>query len=326
MKNNLQSSNLLLVSLHRKSLWNLYKKYVDKPVSIKILKNLNINKTALKHNDIRMWSVINTNENYKIWKNIHIDDIIIFLHDKKFFSKAKVIDTLEHDDKENRTENDVALGTKSNLLIFLEKITPIELDYDVCMQTLVNPQMPNAYFFPIMKISDAKKKLLISTFGNLENAVEFLANPEGKNSPISDYLTENKIMGETPYDIKTSLSKQRVGQQKFRKNILRNFYNTCAACKISDVVLLEAAHIIPINDKTLAGKINNGICFCSNCHKMFDNGFFSFDENYRIIISQHKKISNAVLAMLKNRKIKKSRILPSKEYLSLHRAKYNIKD
>lgn len=322
MKNNFKNQNLLLISIHRKSLLKGYQESIEKLISKQILKNFDLGKTILKRKNIAVWGLVNTKENFKIWKNIQKSDVIMFLRDKKFFSKGIVVDTKEDNNISKKIWKDISFLEKRNLMIFLEKIEPIELEFDVCVPTLIEPNIPNAYFFPIKKIDDKKKNLLIETFGNIENAINFLIDPERK---ISDYLTQEELSEEIPITIKPSSGKQRIGQQKFRKNILVNFGYKCVVCGISDVDLLEASHIIPVVDKILSGKINNGICLCSNCHKMFDNGFFSFNEKYEVIISRRKKISNITLEVLKNRKIGKCKILPSKKYFGLHRAKFGIK-
>lgn len=326
MRTNPKKQNLFLISIHRKSLVNIYQKSIEKSISKRILKTHNIEKVIHNKKDVRVWGLVNTKDNHKIWKNILKSDIVMFLQDKKFFSKSRVIGTIENNDLAKEIWKDVSFLEKRNLLIFLEKIEPIELEYDACISTLIEPNIPNAYFFPIMKICDKKRNMLITAFGNLENAIDFLGNPERKDSSISDDLTEEELSEEVPFIIKTGTNNQRIGQQKFRKNVLQNFRYKCAVCRISDMELLEAAHIIPIDDKNLAGKTNNGICFCSNCHKMFDGGFFSFNEKYKIIISKQKKISDKTLTILKNQNMGKYKISPAKEYLGLHRAKFGIKD
>ena len=57
---------------------------------------------------------------------------------------------------------------------------------------------------------------------------------------------------------------------------------------------------------------------------MFDRGFFSFNDKYEVIISRQKKISKTMLTILKNKKIGKCKVFPSKEFLGLHRAKFGI--
>ncbi len=324
MNNNLKNQNLFLISLHRQSLLNSYDKYMKKPISLKILKNFKIDKMKLNRKNTRIWSIINTKENYNVWENIKVNDMIMFIQGKYFFSRTKVITKLEYNIENNNLKNNIEFSSKSNLILILEKANKIKLGYNVCIPTLIDPKMPNAYFFSIAKINSMKINSLISIFGNLENALEFLANSEKKNYPISNYLKDDEFLMQVPYDIKMELKKKRIGQQQFRKNVLTNFNNKCAVCGIDDIVLLEAAHIIPIKNIRLAGKINNGICLCSNCHKLFDNGLFSFDDDYKVIISKRERISNTILVTIKNRKIGKFRIAPARGYIGLHRAKYDI--
>ena len=120
MNSNLKSQNILLISLHRKLLLNIYEKYIERSLPTKIFKKMDNNKTILRRKDIRMWGIINTKENYQIWKNIKKNDIVMFLQNKKFFSKAKVITTI-HNKKGNAVDNDVAICRKTWLVdIFRE--------------------------------------------------------------------------------------------------------------------------------------------------------------------------------------------------------------
>ena len=223
MRTNPKKQNLFLISIHRKSLVNIYQKSIEKSISKRILKTHNIEKVIHNKKDVRVWGLVNTKDNHKIWKNILKSDIVMFLQDKKFFSKSRVIGTIENNDLAKEIWKDVSFLEKRNLLIFLEKIEPIELEYDACISTLIEPNIPNAYFFPIMKICDKKRNMLITAFGNLENAIDFLGNPERKDSSISDDLTEEELSEEVPFIIKTGTNNQRIGQQKFRKNVLQNF-------------------------------------------------------------------------------------------------------
>ena len=319
-----KTQNLYLISVHRKVLLDIYDKSVKKPVSKKIFDNYNLGKTIRKKN-LAVWGLINTEENYRIWKKIQNSDIIMFFDGKKMFSKTKVIKIIEDKNLARKIWHEGSFLKNRNLLIVLDAIEPIELEYSACIPTLFEPKITNAYFFPIKKIETKKKQLLETTFGNLENAIAFLGDPEKKNLPISEFLNEREKDEEVSITLKPSVSKQRSGQSKFRKHILSNFYNKCAICEISDIELLQAAHIIPVEDKKSSGKTKNGICFCSNCHKMFDSGFFSFNHKYEVIISKQKKISKNMLAFLKNKKIGKCNTLPSKEFLGFHRAKFGIR-
>lgn len=320
---NSEKNNLFLISLHRKSLYTNYKKSVENQIPIKKLTDHGIEITH-KDNAIGVWGIVTTEDNIKIWKKIKKSDIIIFLHNKKFFSKTKVINIAENNKIPKRIWSDSPFIDNRNLLIFLEKTEPLCLEYNASIPILIEPRMSDAHYFAIMKINKEKRDFLAEIFGSIDNAIDFLAGSENKNLPISDYLTKMQLEEEVKITTKHGMSKQRLGQQQFRKNILLNFGNKCAVCRLDDEELLEAAHIIPIENKKLAGKTNNGICLCANCHKMFDRGFFSFNNDYEIIISRKKKISNNVIKLLKNNKMGKFKIALSKEYLTLHRTKFGI--
>ena len=319
----IKKQNIFLISIHRKTLSDIYDMTVKKQVSKKIFENHNFAKTIQKKN-VGIWGLINTQENYKIWKEIENSDIIIFFDGKKLFSKTKVITTIQDENLSRKIWNQSSFLGNRNLLIFLDIVEDIELEYNACIPTLLEPKISNAYFFPIKKIEIKKKQLLETIFGDLENAINFLAEPKKKYSPISEYINENEKNNEVSIKLKTGISKQRTGQKKFSKNVLSNFYNKCAICEISDINLLQAGHIIPVKNIETSGKIKNGICFCSNCHKMFDGGFFSFSDKYETIISRNKNISKTMLDILKNKKIGECKTLPSKEFLGLHRAKFGI--
>ena len=324
MEKKSKDRNIFLISLHRQSLFKNYQNSIENQIDTKKLKKNNLWKRIQKEKSIGIWGVVNTKDNYKIWKEIKKHDTIIFLHNKKFFAKSKVISTKENNIIPSQIWKEGSFIKNRNLLIFLEKIELIEFDYNSCIPTIIDPYMADAHYFGIMKVEETKKNFLVTTFGSIENAMEFLANPGNKLTSISNYLTKKQISEETEIKIKHGINKQRVGQQKFRSNVLQNFAYKCAVCKLSEKELLEAAHIIPVENEVIAGKTNNGICLCGNCHKMFDKGFFSFDKDYKIVISKKRQISNKILALLKNNQMGKYKISPSKAFLALHRAKFGI--
>jgi putative restriction endonuclease len=50
--------------------------------------------------------------------------------------------------------------------------------------------------------------------------------------------------------------------------------------------IVDGAHIKPFA-KFYNNTINNGIAFCKNHHWAFDQGLFSIDDSYKIMISKH---------------------------------------
>ena len=80
--------------------------------------------------------------------------------------------------------------------------------------------------------------------------------------------------------------KQRVNQGVFRKELL-NRYNKCCLCGVNMTQCLIASHIKPWSDAKAEEKldVDNGLLLCPNHDKLFDNGFISFDEEGKIMIS-----------------------------------------
>lgn len=76
-------------------------------------------------------------------------------------------------------------------------------------------------------------------------------------------------------------------QHIFRKIVLDRD-GKCLICCIENSKIIQACHIKPYKDSNEIEKydFNNGITLCSNHHILFDNGLFSFDENWNIKISK----------------------------------------
>lgn len=63
---------------------------------------------------------------------------------------------------------------------------------------------------------------------------------------------------------------------EFRNKILSRYHQTCVVCGEKEPAVLEAAHIVAVKD---GGNDNadNGVCLCSNHHKMYDAGIIDID-------------------------------------------------
>jgi putative restriction endonuclease len=91
-------------------------------------------------------------------------------------------------------------------------------------------------------------------------------------------------------EIKITLRKSIVRNSFFRKLVVREYNYRCAFCKLRIVRdpnqnIVDGAHIKPFSE-FLDSKIDNGLSLCKNHHWAFDLGWFSIDNNYRILIAQ----------------------------------------
>ncbi len=91
-------------------------------------------------------------------------------------------------------------------------------------------------------------------------------------------------------EIKITLRKSIVRNSFFRKLVVREYDYRCTFCKLRIIRepnqnIVDGAHIKPFSE-FLDSKIDNGLSLCKNHHWAFDLGWFSVDDNYRILIAQ----------------------------------------
>lgn len=78
----------------------------------------------------------------------------------------------------------------------------------------------------------------------------------------------------------------------FRKNVISLYDHRCAFCKLKVISrdsqnIVDGAHIKPFSEFR-DDRFDNGLALCKNHHWAFDRGWFSIDDNYRIIIPSER--------------------------------------
>lgn len=110
-----------------------------------------------------------------------------------------------------------------------------------------------------------------------------------------DYFQEvnEKKLGESNSQIKKkySSSQSLLRDFYFRKKVIHIYDYRCSLCHLKVIKLftqniVEAAHIKPFA-KFYDNRINNGLSLCQNHHWAFDQGIFSIDDNYKIIVNDN---------------------------------------
>ncbi len=82
-----------------------------------------------------------------------------------------------------------------------------------------------------------------------------------------------------------SLVKHRLGQGAFRISVADAYQRRCAITGEKTLPVLEAAHIKPYAENG-PHQINNGILLKSDYHTLFDRGYITIDEHFRIDVSK----------------------------------------
>lgn len=101
-----------------------------------------------------------------------------------------------------------------------------------------------------------------------------------------DTLTDPQIVAVTNQERQTVISQiaRKYRATDFRKRVLGAYEHRCAACGVQ-LELIDAAHIIPVAAQTSTDETRNGIALCKTHHHAFDRNLISFDQNYKIEVS-----------------------------------------
>ncbi|PGQ47679.1 HNH endonuclease [Bacillus thuringiensis] len=100
--------------------------------------------------------------------------------------------------------------------------------------------------------------------------------------------TENNtlipVIAETESEAKAKI---RIGQQKFRAELMELWNGKCALCGIDLPELLRASHSKPWKDSTSMERLDpyNGVLLCCNHDALYDKGFITFDGQGQVHIS-----------------------------------------
>jgi putative restriction endonuclease len=119
---------------------------------------------------------------------------------------------------------------------------------------------------------------------SLGKLVRYLLN-ENTSSILEDLDNINiEPIGETE---KLELKKSRIGQGRFRDDLIEVFKGICPATHVDRPDLLRASHIKPWKDCSNVERLdqNNGILLAANADALFDKGYISFDDEGKICVS-----------------------------------------
>lgn len=136
----------------------------------------------------------------------------------------------------------------------------------------------------------------------------------------------NLRLGILPAADQKALARRRLGQQKLRDQTLINYAHQCALCDINDSRLLIAGHILRWADSPeTRGDLRNLVCMCRLHDALFEEGYFSLADDYRII-RKPSLGSQMILLVLKHTHAFRppSYFPPAIEYLRGHRVRTGL--
>ena len=134
-----------------------------------------------------------------------------------------------------------------------------------------------------------KNLLIIESYKTLKKCIpdfKDLSQKEFEN--YNNFWYQQMMVNELNLDEKV---KTRKFQHIFRRVIFQRD-NRCKICCLETPELLEAAHIKPFSKCTNDNErysSDNGILLCKNHHKLFDEGYFTFTKDWKVVISNEYK-------------------------------------
>ena len=135
---------------------------------------------------------------------------------------------------------------------------------------------------------------------------------------------QNIQLGNYSVDDKEGKTKLRVKQAVFSNKVKDQYKVSCAVCGLKTRSFLIGSHIVPWSEnKDIRLDPSNGICLCTFHDKAFDLGYFTLDDNLKIITSKlisNDKIIENELSKIDGLKLNKPTVnTPRSEYLKFHR-------
>jgi len=110
-------------------------------------------------------------------------------------------------------------------------------------------------------------------------------------------------------------ARERGREARFRLTVVPAYYYTCALTRYRLVTvdsgsIVEAAHIHQFADSR-NNHPRNGIALCKNAHWMFDEGLWSLDDDYRVLIDPNRFDESGVNELLLSPKANARVLLPA---------------
>jgi hypothetical protein len=128
----------------------------------------------------------------------------------------------------------------------------------------------------------------------------------------------------SPFDEKPRPRLETTRQQRdmrFSFMVRQAYHEKCSLCEVGyrfhgRLVGVEAAHIIPVEDRGNTGDVRNGMLLCRNHHTLFDEYAWTPDEDFRVMVADDEEFRESAAANCVMDWVgKKLPNLPSKEFL-----------
>lgn len=166
----------------------------------------------------------------------------------------------------------------------------------------------------------------------LSYTMHVMCTSENIEAIISNAIENIPINDSDISTIKEAITKIRIGQSKFRDDLLKSKNNSCLITGISNSSLLIASHIKPWKDSNDHERldINNGILLTPTFDKLFDKFLITFDADGKVIWSKKRLDKDSIDKIILGHPQLSNLSIPindkNRTYLEFHRDVFRIKE
>jgi putative restriction endonuclease len=120
--------------------------------------------------------------------------------------------------------------------------------------------------------------------GNDPAARQVLVAPGAMVGPVDE---QEPVLPEDPIERRYVVreTKMRIHQARFRGRVVPAYREQCAICRLREVRLLEAAHIVGDVEESGEPVVSNGLALCSIHHRAYDHDLVGVSPDYEVRVS-----------------------------------------
>lgn len=236
------------------------------------------------NNAVHAWGAVPGPNNVSFWKKMQEGDFVIPYQKKRLKGLYRIIGKT-HNEKFaevlwGRGKNPDNLGKTWEYMYFLEFLAKFDIP---------SPLLFRGHSGPLSeKIGE---KIWNSIPKNIRD--NLLADEEKTYEELEEEIEHRINKGDYRVEDSWSKTKQRIGQNIFRKMVLENFGNKCCICGLDIPDLLEAAHIRPwAEDKDNRLNPRNGLSLCRLHHLTIEKDLMHIEKDGTIIVDPGVRKNN----------------------------------
>jgi putative restriction endonuclease len=145
-------------------------------------------------------------------------------------------------------------------------------------------QVPVAYFVGVRPgWYQAVYPVFVAADNSHERRVRLTVGDLDQAGPMPEIVRPDDPI-ERRYLLRTT--RTRLHQGRFRGLVLPAYRDQCAICRLKEMRLLDASHIVPDPEPEGVASVSNGLSLCSIHHRAFDQNLVGVSPDYRVYVSR----------------------------------------